>query len=302
MNTTLRWMTCMALLPWLVQCAQEPPKPSASVRQGQTTGGTGNGSGNSGGGDATGGGGTGTPPGATPGPTPTPSGGPIPSGPTTPALAVTNGTVTFDMSAAKAGLPGASFTATMSVSPQVGTTPASMSLSGFAVKGSSATGFVLYRPVLVAVAPDGSEKQFPIGTNINQKIPKDRSMPLSNLLRVPFEGVTEQHKVKLRFSALEPLEPAIADGIPNYRECKAPQSFNAVATSLQPCKSCHSGLFAYDFIDKDMATACGQNLKMIDVSLNPTGKLPAIPGGGHHGADGGATNTAVQAWKRAEGL
>jgi len=205
------------ILPLLAQCSQDPPKPSSSIRQGQTSGGTGNANGTPGTGTTPGGTGT---PGASGTPAPTGGGGPIPTGPTTPAIAVANGTATFDLAAAKSALPGASLSATLAVSPQVGTTPASVSLSSFAIKAPASTGFVLYRPVLVAVAPDGTEKQFPIGNNINQKIPKGRTVPLSNLLRVPFEGVTEQHKVKFRFSALEPLEPALLDGLPNSRECK----------------------------------------------------------------------------------
>jgi hypothetical protein len=214
---------------------------------------------------------------------------------------VANGTATFDLAAAKAGLTGANMTAAMSYSPKVGETAAAVILSGFAIKAPAATGFVVYRPVAVAVAPDGTEKQFPIGTNITLKIPKGRVAPLANILRVPLEGVTDQHKLRFRFSALEPLEPALMEGIPNYRECKAPASFEAVKTGLQECKSCHSGLFAYDFMDKDVNTACGQNLKIIDVTLNPSGRIPTIPGAGHQGASGNAS-TAIQAWRRAEGL
>ncbi len=294
-----RALLILGLVPWVLQCAPDAPKPKSAVQTGSSTGagagagkGTTTGSGNgtaAGGGTA--GGGMGTPVDTT-----------VPAGPTTPAIAVANGTATFDLAAAKSTLPGASLSAALSVSPAAGTVPASISLSGFAIKAPASTGFVLYRPVLVKVGADGKETQFPIGTNISMKIPKGRTVPLANLLTVPFEGVQASDKIKLRFSALEPLEPALLDGLTNYRECKAPQSFTAVGQSLQSCKGCHSGLFAYDFMDKDNATACGQNLKMIDKTLNPTGKTPAIPTGTHHGANAGSVSTAVGTWRTGEGL
>lgn len=226
----------------------------------------------------------------------------IPAGPTTAAVTVATGPVSFDLATAKPALTGATFTATLTVNAAAGTTPASITFSGMALKTPATTGYVVYRPVLVLMTADGKEKQYPIGTNINEKIPKARSVPLGGLTSISFEGIDTGAKIKMRFSALEPLADALLDGIPNYRDCKSPQNFTAVANALQSCKSCHNGLFAYDFMDKDMATACGQNLKIIDRTLSGTGTLPAIPGGTHHGANGGAVSSAIGPWKTGEGL
>lgn len=226
----------------------------------------------------------------------------IPPGPTTTAITVAAGPVSFDLASAKPALTGATLTATLTVNAAAGAVLASTSLTNIAIKAPATTGFVLYRPVLVWVGADGKEQQFPIGVNINEKIPKTRSVPLAGLTAVSFEGVDTGAKIKLRFSALEPIADALLDGIPNYRECKAPQNFQAVATALQPCKGCHNGLFAYDFIDKDMATACGQNLKIIDKTLSGTGTLPAIPSGTHHAVNASAVGTALGPWKTGEGL
>jgi hypothetical protein len=117
-----------------------------------------------------------------------------------------------------------------------------------------------------------------------------------------FESIRAGATIKMRFSALEPLADALLDGIPNYRECKAPQNFTAVANALLPCKACHSGLFAYEFMEKDMATACGQNLKIIDATLNGNGVRPNIPGGAHQGVNAGPVNTAIGPWRTGEGL
>lgn len=225
----------------------------------------------------------------------------IPAGPTTKALTVAAGPVTFDLASAKPALTGATVTATLAINAAVGTTPTSISLSNIAVKTSAGTGFVLYRPVMVLV--EGTkETQYPMGVNINQKIPKARTVPLSNLNAISFENIAAGASIKLRFSALEPLADALLDGLPNYRECKAPASFKAVADALQPCKSCHSGLFTYDFMDKDMATACGQNLKIIDRTLSGNNTIPAIPAGTHHGVNAGAVSSAIGPWKTGEGL
>lgn len=117
-----------------------------------------------------------------------------------------------------------------------------------------------------------------------------------------FENISAGATIKMRFSALEPLADALLDGIPNYRECKAPQNFTAVASALQPCKACHSGLFAYEFMEKDMATACGQNLKIIDATLSGNGVRPNIPAGAHQGVNAGPLNTAIGPWRTGEGL
>lgn len=227
--------------------------------------------------------------------------GTIPAGPTTTAVTVAAGPVTFDLASAKPALTGATFSVTLSVNAAAGAAPASISFSNMAVKTPANTGFVLYRPVLVLME-GGKETQYPIGTNINLKIPKGRTVPLAGLTAVSFENISAGASIKMRFSALEPLADALLDGIPNYRECKAPQNFTAVANALQPCKTCHSGLFAYDFMDKDMATACGQNLKIIDATLNSNGVRPNIPAGAHQGVNAGPVTTAIGPWRTAEGL
>jgi hypothetical protein len=214
---------------------------------------------------------------------------------------VAAGPVNFDLASAKPALTGAAFSATLTVNAAAGAAPASISLSNMAIKTPAATGFVLYRPVLVLMEGD-KETQFPIGTNINLKIPKGRTVPLAGLNAISFENVKAGASIKMRFSALEPLADALLDGIPNYRECKAPQNFTAVANALQPCKTCHSGLFAYDFMDKDMATACGQNLKIIDATLSSSGVRPNIPAGAHQGVNAGPVNTAIGPWRTGEGL
>jgi hypothetical protein len=225
----------------------------------------------------------------------------IPAGPTTAAATVAAGAVTFDLATAKPALSGASLTANLALNAAAGAAPASITLSNISVKTPAGTGFVLYRPVLVLM--DGTkETQYPIGTNINLKIPKARTVPLAGVTTISFDNISAGASIKLRFSALEPLADALLDGIPNYRECKAPESFRAVATALQPCKACHSGLFAYEFMDKDIATACGQNLKILDASLNSNGVRPNIPTGAHQGVNAGPVNTAIGPWRTAEGL
>ncbi|WP_141734455.1 hypothetical protein [Oligoflexus tunisiensis] len=225
----------------------------------------------------------------------------IPAGPTTTAMTVAAGPVSFDLATAKPALTGATLTATVTVNAAAGAAPASITLSNVAIKTPANTGFVLYRPVLVLM--DGTkETQYPIGANINLKIPKARTVPLAGLTTVTFDNISAGASIKMRFSALEPLPDALLDGIPNYRECKAPESFRAVATALQPCKACHSGLFAYEFMDKDIATACGQNLKIIDATLNSNGVRPNIPAGAHQGVNAGPVTTAIGPWRTAEGL
>ncbi len=224
----------------------------------------------------------------------------IPAGPTTTAVTVAAGTMNFDLASAKPALAGASFTTNLTVNAAAGAAPASITFSNMAVKTPASTGFVLYRPVLVLM-DGGKETQYPIGQNINLKIPKGRTVPLAGLTTISFENISAGASIKLRFSALEPLADALLDGIPNYRECKAPQNFKAVADALQTCKSCHSGLFSYDFMDKDMATACGQNLKIIDPTLNG-GLRPNIPAGAHQGTNAGPVNTAIGPWRTGEGL
>ncbi len=226
----------------------------------------------------------------------------IPAGPTTAAITVATGPVSFDLASAKPALVGATFTATLTVNAAAGSVPASISFSGMALKTPANTGYVVYRPVLVRVTADGKEEQFPIGVNINVKVPKARSVPLAGLTSVSFQGIDTGAKIKMRFSALEPIADALLDGIPNFRDCKAPQNFTAVANALQSCKACHSGLFAYDFMDKDMATACGQNLKIIDRTLSPTGTVPNIPAGAHQGVNAGPVGTALGPWRTGEGL
>lgn len=224
----------------------------------------------------------------------------IPAGPTTTVVTVAAGTMSFDLASAKPALTGATFTTTLTVNAAAGAAPASITFSNMAVKTPANTGFVLYRPVLVLM-DGGKETQYPIGTNINLKIPKGRTVPLAGLTTISFDNISAGASIKLRFSALEPLADALLDGIPNYRECKAPQNFQAVANALQPCKACHSGLFAYEFMDKDLATACGQNLKVIDPTLNG-GLRPNIPAGAHQGTNAGPVNTAIGPWRTGEGL
>ncbi|HET9241323.1 MAG TPA: hypothetical protein VFO10_28920 [Oligoflexus sp.] len=277
-------------------CAEEAPKVSRSQpttavgpgQQGNVTPGT----------SADGKPSPGTPgTGATPA---TPVDGTIPAGPTTTAVTVAAGTMSFDLASAKPALTGASFTTNLTVNAAAGAAPASITFSNMAVKTPANTGFVLYRPVLVLM-DGGKETQYPIGQNINLKIPKGRTVPLAGLTTISFENISAGASIKLRFSALEPLADALLDGIPNYRECKSPQNFQNVATALQSCKSCHSGLFAYEFMDKDIATACGQNLKIIDPSLNG-GIRPNIPAGAHQGTNAGPVNTAIGPWRTGEGL
>jgi hypothetical protein len=224
----------------------------------------------------------------------------IPAGPTTTGMTVAAGTMSFDLASAKPALTGATFTTNLTVNAAAGAAPASITFSNMAVKTPANTGFVLYRPVLVLM-DGGKETQYPIGQNINLKIPKGRTVPLAGLTTISFENISAGATIKMRFSALEPLADALLDGIPNYRECKAPQNFKAVADALQPCKACHSGLFAYEFMDKDLATACGQNLKIIDPTLNG-GLRPNIPGGAHQGTNAGPVSTAIGPWRTGEGL
>lgn len=225
----------------------------------------------------------------------------VPTGPSTKELSVRPGQLTFDLSSSKESLSGASLSASVTINPAAGQIPASITLSNIVLKTGSSIGLSLYQPVLILVSGD-KEKSFPIGTNIKLKVPKARSVPLADLINQSFEGVEAGAKVKLRFSALEPMAENVLEGIPNYRECKAPQKFEALTKALQPCKACHDGLFTYDFMEKDVATACGQNLKIIDRTLSANGSTPKIPSGTHHGAPAGAVKTGFAALKASEGL
>ena len=229
----------------------------------------------------------------------------IPSGPTTNALAAASGPLLFDLASAKPALSGASLRVTASLNPAINGIPASMTLANFSIKAPAATGMVLYRPVLVLMKADGKEEQLPIGNNINLKIPKGRSVPLAGISSSNFANIAAGNQIKVRFSALEPLADAVLDGIPNYRECKAPQNFQAMATALNPCMACHSGLIAYNFISEDMATACGQNLHLIDASLSSTGNAPNMQRplqAGHPATSTTGYARALAAWRAGEGL
>ncbi|HYX34491.1 MAG TPA: hypothetical protein VE954_15410 [Oligoflexus sp.] len=281
----------------LSSCAEEAPKvarsqPTTAVSSGQQ--------GNNSGGRADG---SSSPASPTDGPSSpaTPVDMTIPAGPTTTAVNVASGPMSFDLASAKPALTGATFSVTLAVNAAAGAAPASITFSNMSVKTPATTGFVLYRPVLVLME-GGKETQYPIGTNINLKIPKGRTVPLAGLNAISFDNISPGASIKMRFSALEPLADALLDGIPNYRECKAPQNFKPVADALQPCKACHSGLFAYDFVDKDIATACGQNLKIIDATLNSNGVRPNIPAGAHQGVNAGPVSTAIGPWRTGEGL
>ncbi len=230
---------------------------------------------------------------------------PIPAGPTTNAVAVVNGTMTFDLGAPRPALQGAQITAEVTVNAPAAGVAGSISLRGIAVKGAPATGFVLYRPVVVTQKAGEAETMLQIGTNINQRVAKGRIVPLAQEM-ITVENVLAGDMIRLRFSALEAVADATNTGIANFRECKAPQNFPAMATALTPCKACHSGLFNYDFMTKDPATACGLNLKLIDASLSPTAVLPnmqrPVSGAGHPAVSTTGYSQALSTWKTGEGL
>lgn len=241
-----------------------------------------------------------TPP-ANPVPTPNQSQAPIPTGPTTLAVAVRNGPISFDLGTARPALRGAVISATATLNAAVGATPASLNLSAISVKSPVSTGMVLLRPVLVW-SLNGKEQITPIGNQITLKVPSSRTVPLAQVVSVQLEGFTSGLQLSLRFSGLENLADASVEGIPNYRECKSPQAFEAVIPTLQPCRACHEGTFSYNYMGVDNATACGLNLKSLDATLSAGTRLPIIPTGNHNGANATATRNAWNAWKAAEGL
>jgi hypothetical protein len=233
-----------------------------------------------------------------------PSKAPIPAGPTSMPVAVQNGPIVFDLSGPRPALQGAQVSAEVTINAAAPGVPPSVTLQRIAVKGSSATGFLIYRPVVVTQKAGGAEELLQIGTDINQKVAKGRMVPLAQDF-ITISGVQAGDTIRLRFSALEPLANTENMGIPNYRECKAPQNFQAMASALVPCKSCHGGLFNYDFQEKDLATACGLNLKLIDLSLNPSGKLPNLQRplmGGHPATNTSTYNQSLSTWRSGEGL
>lgn len=244
-------------------------------------------------------------PAATPsGNTPPANNAPIPAGPTSNEIRVAAGPVTFDLAVPRPALSGAQVTGNLIINPAAPGVPASITLEAIAVKGATTTGLVLYRPVLVAQKAGSAEEIFPIGTNINQRVAQSRLMPLAQQ-SITVSGVQAGDALRIRFSALEPLAQAENSGIASYRECKAPQNFQAMATALQPCKACHSGLFNYDFMGRDNATACGLNLKLIDLTLAPSGALPNLlrpTTAGHPATTTTGYSQALSTWRAGEGL
>jgi hypothetical protein len=218
-------------------------------------------------------------------------------------VSIAPGPQTFALGDALAEARGARLTAVFSVTPPSGAAAGTVVVSNLVLDNASSVGLRFVRPTLLLVGAS-DETLGQVGFNdVDFTVPAGRKSPFPKLSMV-IDGYQTGAKLRLVFGALSTTTSTAIEGLsPDmYVECKSPATFSAVAThwTQNNCRNCHAGLFPFDFLGSDNATACGLSKKL----LGPQGpNLARAAQGGHAGGtipNAGAYTNALNAWRNAE--
>jgi hypothetical protein len=179
-------------------------------------------------------------------------------------------------------------------------------VSHIEIDNRSATGIRLYRVTWTLEDEGQAAVARAADLDVDMQIPARRISPYPKTV-VLITNYRAGLRLRVVFGALVTSATTAIVGLPLavYEECKAPQLFAPAVSrhwngNAPPCRNCHSGLFSFELMGRDDATACGLNKRLLRPGgpnlLRPT--LASHPGGLMPEAD--AYSAALGAWRRAE--
>jgi hypothetical protein len=212
-----------------------------------------------------------------------------------------SGPNTVDLGVANAAFAGAKLTFDVVLTAGA---PGSVAISNIFIDNATASGLRLYRPTWVV--EDDKEAMIAVAadTTVDMQIPARRKSPYAKI-SVLIPDYRAGLRLRVIFGALAPATTTAITGLPPavYEECKAPQLFAPAVSrhwNQTGCRNCHSGLFSFELMGSDNATACGLNKRLIRAG----GPNLARPTQGAHAGglmpEANAYTSALTSWRNAE--